>query len=332
MGYVNKISEEEDKRKSLMVELNSSLDQSLETEEVRLGVIEKGTDSEYEKLRVKIEQAKIDKTLTEAEIAGLEMKLIKLKQYQNQKKTVHTLTMEYQRQISEQETAGYIAAKAGLESLESGMSNFFDVTSDGWLEWHSLATSVLNSIYKQLLEQLVIKQLVSGIAGGISSGFGNVGTAMSYGTNIGSQQTAMLAAQDADFNANGGMIPTKGYASGGVLSGGTGIRDDIYLGNVGGTRVFAMGGEFITRKSSVNDETKGTLDYINKTGTTPSSNAQVNVPVKINIENNTGQNITADMIESMTKPNDKGEYEKVVSIILKASQTDPRVRSMLKGR
>lgn len=334
LGYVNKISEEEDKRKSLMVELNSSLDQSLETEEVRLGVIEKGTDSEYEKLRVKIEQAKIDKILTEDEIAGLEMKLIKLKQYQNQKKTVHTLAMEYQRQISEQETAGYIAAKAGLESLESGMSNFFDVTSDGWLEWHSLATSVLNSIYKQLLEQLVIKQLVSGIAGGIGSMFS---PAASIGTNLGSTagaNNAALGIQGSStlFNATGGMIPSKGYAKGGVLSGGTGIRDDIYLGNVSGTRVFAMGGEFITRKSSVNPETKGTLDYINKTGTTPSSNAQVNVPVKINIENNTGQNITADMIESMTKPNDKGEYEKVVSIILKASQTDPRVRSMLKGR
>lgn len=182
-----------------------------------------------------------------------------------------------------------------------------------------------NRIYKQLLEQLVIKQLKSGIAGGISSGFGNVGTAMTYNTNVGSQQTSMLAAQDAGFNS-GGMIPTKGYASGGILSGGTGIRDDIYLGNVGGTRVFAMGGEFITRKSSVNQETKGTLDYINKTGTTPNQGSQVNVPVKINIENQTGNAISADMIQQMTQTNDKGEYEKVVNIVLKASISDPRIR------
>ena len=38
------------------------------------------------------------------------------------------------------------------------------------------------------------------------------------------------------------------------------------------------------------------------------------------------------MIESMTKTNDKGEYEKVVNIVLKASMTDPRMRSLLKGR
>lgn len=328
---ITQVNKEEEKRKALQLDLNSGLDQAIEGEQVRLGIIEKSTDSEYEKLRVKIEQGKLDGLLVGNELVQAERRLAELKVLQSRKKDVHTLAMEYQRELQDQETMGYIAAKAGLASLESGMMNFFDVTSEGWLDWHSLASSVLTDIYKQLLQQLVIKQLVSGIAGGISSGFGNVGTAMSYGTNIGSQQTAMLAAQDADFKV-GGIIPTKGYASGGILSGGTGIRDDIYLGNVSGTRVFAMGGEFITRKSSVNDETKGTLDYINKTGTTPSSNAQVNVPVKINIENNTGQNITADMIESMTKPNDKGEYEKVVSIILKASQTDPRVRSMLKGR
>jgi hypothetical protein len=38
--------------------------------------------------------------------------------------------------------------------------------------------------------------------------FGNIGTAFSYGTNIGSQQTNMLAAQDAGFGrrANGGPV------------------------------------------------------------------------------------------------------------------------------
>lgn len=334
VNFVNKQVELEEKRKSLSIELNSSLTQAIEGEQVRLGIIEKSTDSEYEKLRVKIEQGKLDRTLVGNELVQAERRLAELKVLQSRKKDVHTLAMEYQRELQDQETMGYIAAKAGLASLESGMMNFFDVTSDGWLDWHNLASSVLTDIYKQLLQQLVIKQLVSGIAGGISAGFGSPTTI----SNSQASSAASLGIQGTDSSftpfklANGGMIPTKGYASGGILSGGTGIRDDIYLGNVSGTRVFAMGGEFITRKSSVNDETKGTLDYINKTGTTPSSSAQVNVPVKINIENNTGQNITADMIESMTKPNDKGEYEKVVSIILKASQTDPRVRSMLKGR
>lgn len=221
--------------------------------------------------------------------------------------------------------------KAGIASLESGMMNFFDITSEGWLNWHSLATDVLTSIYKQLLQQLIVKQLVGGITGAVTGYFGNAGTAATYGTNIGSQQTAMLAKQDADF-FNGGLLPSKGYAKGGVLSGGTGIKDDIYLGTVEGTRMFAMGGEFITRKSSVNDDTKGTLDYINKTGTTPNQGSNVNIPVSINIENQTGTPISADMFEAITKTNDKGEYEKVVNIVLKASQTDPRMRSLLKSR
>lgn len=334
LAFLTKQVELEEKRKSLSIELNSNLTQAIEGEQVRLGIIEKSTDSEYEKLRVKIEQGKLDDTLVGEELAQAERRLAELKVLQSRKKDIHTLAMEYQREIQDQETTGYMAAKAGLASLESGMMNFFDVTSDGWLDWHSLASGVLSSIYKQLLEQLLVKQLVSGIAGGISGAFSPT---TSVGTNLGSTagaNNALLGIQGSStmFNANGGSIPTKGYASGGILSGGTGIRDDIYLGNVSGTRVFAMGGEFITRKSSVNPETKSTLDYINKTGTTPSSNAQVNVPVKINIENNTGQNITADMIESITQPNGKGEYEKVVNIILKASQTDPRVRSMLKGR
>ena len=208
------------------------------------------------------------------------------------------------------DSVGYTAARAGLQSLESGMMEFFDRSSDGWLNWHTLASNILSDIYKQLLQQLVVKQIVSGIAGGISGYFG----------------TPTIA------KADGGMIPTKGYANGGVLSGGTGIRDDIYLGNVGGTRVFAMGGEFITRKSSVNENTRGTLDYINQTGSVPNTGSQVNVPVSINVENQTGQNISADMVSQMTKQNSNGEYEKVVSIVLKAAQVDPRVRSILKGK
>jgi TP901 family phage tail tape measure protein len=329
--YITKQTAEEEKRKSLQVDLNSGLEQAIEGEQVRLGIIEKSTDSEYEKLRVKIEQGKIDGLLFGDELARQEARLAQLDTLQRKKKDTNTLAMEYQRELADQETVGYMTAKAGLASLEDGMMTFFDVTSDGWLDWHSLVSSVLTDIYKQLLQQLVVKQLVSGIAGGLSGAFNNVSTASTYGTNVGSQQTATLQAQDAGLRfAKGGMIPSKGYASGGVLSGGTGIRDDIYLGNVGGTQMFAMGGEFITRKDSVNQDTKGTLDYINKTGQVPSGGG-VNVPVSINIENQTGQAISADMISQMTKTNDSGDYEKVVNIVLKASQVDPRMRSLMKG-
>lgn len=329
--YLREIETKEEKRKSFNMEIQSAMQMATEQEQVRLGIIEKATDSESEKLRLKIEQARLDGLINDTEKNRLLDQLGQLDTLQNRKKDIHTLSMEYQRQINEQETLGYTVAKSAMTELENGMMEFFDVTSEGWLDWHSLASSVLKDIYKQLLQQLVIKQLVSGIAGGITSAFGNVSTAMTYGTNIGSEQTAMLAAQDMGF-ATGGIIPAKGYATGGVLSGGTGIRDDIYLGNVQGTQMFAMGGEFITQKSSVNADTRGTLEYINKTGAVPTQGTAVNVPVKVNIENHTGQTMSADMIETLTKPNEKGEYEKVVNIVLRASKEDPRIRAMLKGR
>ena len=316
-------------RVNLLAQYKDGIDEITAREEYRLGLRMKERENDIEKLRMQAAQDYNAGKIGETEYNSLIQQIDKLEELSNKKKDIYTYAIEKQRELQDQETIGYNVAKAGITALENGMMGFFDVTSDGWLDWHNLATNILSDIYKQLLQQLLIKQLVSGIAGAISYGANNVSTAMTYGTNVGSQQTAMLQAQDAGF-AKGGMIPAKGYASGGVLSGGTGIKDDIYLGNVGGTQMFAMGGEFITRKSSVNENTKGTLDYINKTGQVPNSGTAVNIPVKINIENQTGNGISADMIESMTKTNEKGEYEKVVNIILKASQTDSRVRAILK--
>lgn len=332
--YNKKSKEVEVDKANLMADYKDSLDSSVATQEYRLGLVKDERLNEVEKLKLKVQQDLLSGKINATDAEALTKQIELLERLSKKKKDIYTFTTEYQRQIDDQETVGYNAMKAGITSLESGMMNFFDVTSEGWLDWHALASDVLSSVYKQLLEQLVIKQLVSGITMGIGSMFSPTA---SIGANLGSTAGANNAAlgiqgSSTMFNAKGGMLPTKGYANGGVLSGGTGIRDDIYLGNVSGTQVFAMGGEFITRKSSVNDETKGTLDYINKTGSTPNQGSQVNVPVKINIENNTGQGISADMIESITKPNDKGEYEKVVNIVLKASMTDPRIRSILKGR
>lgn len=336
----NAITAKEQERTKLKLELDSGLDSAIEKEQVRLGIIEKTTSSEYDQLKLKYEKALVDDKLNEQEKEYYRVRLNELDTLNNKRKDVSTLAMEYQRQINEDNTLGYNVAKAGLSSLESGMMDFFDVTSKGWLDWHSLVKGILGSIYKELLQTLFIKQMVSGIAGAISSSFSTPSNVSSVNPTGSPVITAQPSYGDSLWNADtsnyvfamGGEIPTKGYANGGVLSGGTGIRDDIYLGNVSGTQVFAMGGEFITRKDSVNDNTKGTLDYINKTGTVPNTSNNVNVPVSINIENQTGQNINADMISQLTKQNSNGDYEKVVNIILKAAQVDPRVKSVLKSR
>lgn len=337
--YNKKSKEIEIDRVNLMAEYKDNLDSSIASQEYRLGLVKDERLNEVEKLKLKVQQDLASKKINQEDADALLKQIALLENLSRKKKDIYAFTTEYQRQIDDQETVGYNAMKAGITSLESGMMNFFDVTSEGWLDWHALASDVLSSIYKQLLEQLIVKQLVSGITMGIGNMFAP--TAPVGGSFGGVTSTAIASPSfTGNFSGtspsgwnfyNGGMIPSKGYANGGVLSGGTGIRDDLYLGNVDGTRVFAMGGEFITRKSSVNSDTKGTLDYINKTGTTPNQGSQVNVPVKINIENQTGNAISADMIQQMTQTNDKGEYEKVVNIVLKASVSDPRIRSLLKG-
>lgn len=60
-------------------------------------------------------------------------------------------------------------------------------------------------------------------------------------------------------NAKGGFI---GYAGGGVLHGGSGVRDDIYLGTVNGRAQFAMGGEYIVNKKSTRKH-RNLLEHIN---------------------------------------------------------------------
>lgn len=329
------INDEEARQADAYANINDSIDEAINKQELRLGLTDKERLNEIEKLRLKALQADLD----DKELRELQRKIDLLETYTNKRKSSLTAFAEYQAKINKEEEAGYYVSQAALTQLETGMMDFFDITSQGWLDWHSLASGVLNSIYKQLLQQLVIKQMVSGIAGGIGSMFT---PSASISTNLGSTAMAnnsLLGIQGVDSvltKANGGLIPSKGYAQGGLLTGGSGKRDDIFLGNVGGTKVFAMGGEFITTQSSVNNETRPTLDYINRTGKVPSSEqgtleSNVNIPVSINIENQTGQAISADMIESLTKTNGKGEYEKVVNIVLKASVSDPRMRNLLKG-
>jgi len=229
---------------------------------------------------------------------------------------------DYASQVPTLEEGLETLTSTGLQALEDGMVNFFDVTSDGFMDMKSMAKSVLTEaksvlteIYKELIRTLIVKRAV----GFLTSG--------STWSSIGSGIMSL-------FNANGGYIPdnlpNKQFAGGGILTGGSGVRDDLYLGSASGAHVFAMGGEYFTKKDSVNSTTKPMLDYINQNGTIPSvasSPTIVSTPTTINIENQTGTAIEADMIEELTKNNGNDEYEKVVSIMLKASSTDSRIRS-----
>lgn len=110
----------------------------------------------------------------------------------------------------------------------SGMEDaLVEFAMTGKLNFSNLANSIISDIIRIQIRASMTQALggasgggglLGALASGVSGLFGNFGTAMTYGTSIGSQQTAMLAAQDAVFHAKGGVYqsPSLSAYSGGV--------------------------------------------------------------------------------------------------------------------
>jgi len=83
-------------------------------------------------------------------------------------------------------------------NMNSALDNFVET---GKISFGDLASSIIKDLIKIQLRMLMMQGISSmfGFMGGL-----NIGTAMQYGTNVGSQQTAMLAAQGF---ADGGSPP-----------------------------------------------------------------------------------------------------------------------------
>lgn len=324
-----KISEEKEKqtkaensRLARVMTLQNQVDALLVKQYEAVNLIPVSQNADLEKIRNATELLRIKGLITTAEEDSINNTLKSIEVSRQQNVGLQAGINEYIKSVGTLNERLENIAVTSLQSLQSGMTSFFDVSSEGFLDFKQLASSVLQDITRQLLQQLVIKQIVSGIAGGFSGGGGGeIGV-----STFGSFSQAQLA--------NGGMVdgtPTQGFANGGLLKGGSGVRDDLFLGKVNGVATFAMGGEFITKQSSVNPNTRAGLDHINKTGEMPGGNVMVNTPVTINIENQTGQDIEADMIQEMTKQNSKGEEEKIISVVLKKARTDLNFRNAIRG-
>jgi phage-related minor tail protein len=93
-----------------------------------------------------------------------------------------------------------------LRGVEDGLFNMINGSQSAAQAFSAMVTSILADIAKLLIRQSIVAPLVNAIAGGISYGVGNITTAGMYGTNIGSQQTNMLAAQNAGMRAFGGQV------------------------------------------------------------------------------------------------------------------------------
>jgi TP901 family phage tail tape measure protein len=323
----NSITKQEEQMNQKNLDLYNSYSSKVEEDiialQIKLGL--KREESELEKRIREIKSSNLDETQKNNLIAQLQP----LKDIESKHVGINKAIIEYSNTIPNINEAWENITKGGLSSANSAMVEFFDITSEGFMDMEKLASSVLSSILKQLIQNLIVAQIMRGLMQVFGGGGGSSSTDI-IGTNTGAN--ANFTNIGISKNKNGGELPIMNYANGGLLTGGSGIRDDLYLGSASGSHVFAMGGEYITKKSSVNGNTRDTLNYINETGTVPNNgnNVVVNSPIKINVENQSGTPIEAEMIEQITKSQGNDE-ERVINIILKRMSTDASFRNMVRG-
>jgi len=172
------------------------------------------------------------------------------------------------------------------------LTNFVNT---GKINFNDLINTIISGIVRLAIQKKIVDPITNNIINPLVNSFTN---------------SSIFSSIFGLFQADGGLIPTKRYAIGGLLTGGSGIRDDLYLGSASGHHVFAMGGEYILNKNATQSIGVNTLNSMNKTGSVPNSN------VLINIENKTTQNISAENMSQYTRTNSRGEQEKVINIVL----------------
>jgi tape measure domain-containing protein len=183
-------------------------------------------------------------------------------------------------------------------SMENAFMNFFDATSNGFLNFRDLALNVLNDIYKAVLRNMVIQPMVGGIMSSIPSMFSSVPT--TTGTWAGGNLSNTGSAGALNFFGDAGL-----RASGGAVNAGQPYivgeqRPELFIPNVGG--------RVVPRASSSGGN------------------------VTLNITNNTSSQIDAKMVSEMTKTNARGEQEKVIGIVIDGvSRNTMGLRDILGG-
>ena len=183
--------------------------ESFELEKVTLDLKTKINDLEKQK-------NKENATSTKIAIEGLQQQI----EYEKQKSEAKQKNIDLEQQNSQSWAYGWeqafkkfnedakLYSKLGADmfntmvgTMESAIEQF---VRTGKVSFKTLIVSMIQDLAILQLK-MVAMQGVSKVfgAGGI---FGNIATALTYGTNVGSQQTAMLAAQNAGF-ADGGSPP-----------------------------------------------------------------------------------------------------------------------------
>lgn len=249
-------------------------DQLAKSEQKRLTMSKR----EYEKY---IENIKLEAFILEKTVGWNEQNVTSLRKVLEEKLKVKQATDDLNESNKKAfGTGASKAIKAYMEDLadvaksaENLFSNAFKGIEDamvnafmgGKLSFKAMIDSMMADIARLIIRQTIMRPLTESLMGGGSSalsgllaqGFGyltgNAATALSYGTNIGSQQTAMLAAQNAGMGvplATGtNEVPYDGFQA--TLHKGEAVVPAAYNPAIGG-----VGGSSITYSPVINIDSR----------------------------------------------------------------------------
>jgi hypothetical protein len=238
----------------------------------------------------------------------------------------------------------------GLKLMELGVDGqaAASILSSAWSQVNSTATSATSAVGGLTSETSALASVARTADGGLdllSSGmtgtavvaqnsanaFGglinnmNAMTSAAWGASSGvssasaALRSAYAAATQSQPNikrANGGMIGNVvNLASGGLLSGGSGYRDDLYIGTVNGVEYRAMGGEMVMNQQATR-ENYDDLQRMNR----GSYNARGDSNISVNV-----------MPQTVTITLDSGEILKKMTLVADA-HIDSRERRGATGR
>ena len=211
------------------------------------------------------------------------------------------------------------------QSLKSGFADFFNFTSEGFLDLENLARNVLNSILSQVIQQ----NIASPLAGALTAGVGAIFSGISGGASaeIGGVSTAGSFRQATQGLQTGGIVGS----SDGIIQGGSGIRDDLFVGTVNGRRVMLRGGEGILNQAATRSLGRETINEINRSGRLPQQReSQKPVNIVMNINNQTGQDVKIDDLSAVIGEDERGEMQIWIEGFMNATENNMTVRDRIK--
>jgi len=91
------------------------------------------------------------------------------------------------------------AVESISSAMETAFMDFFDHTSEGFLNWRNLVTSILNEIIKELIKVFIVKQLIGGIQGVVGGWF-------SGGRELNATDTNLMNFMVPEGRASGGPV------------------------------------------------------------------------------------------------------------------------------